>query len=400
MLLSPGPALAQQIVPDSGDTAWMLGASVLILLMVLPGLALYYGGRAMTRRGAAAVGLGVFAIVATVSLIWVLIGYSLTFSPTGSPYLGDGFNALFNNLGMVRGSTTIPESAFALFHMSLACFAAALAAGSVIDRARLDWLIAFVGLWTLVVYVPIAHWMWGGGWLAAQGALDFAGGAVVHVAAGVSALVAALVVGKGADLTDGVDTPASVGPVPLLAGAAMLWVGWTGLTGGAELAATDDAAFAIINTHVAACAAVLVGALLDRLFKGEVTASGIAQGALAGLVTVTAGAGYIGLGAAMLMGAIGAVACFFAASAVESRVGPSDANAIFATSGVGGIIGMMLTAILLAPALGGTGYAGHMNMASQVVGQLMAIGVIIICAALGTLLCAFAANLVGRMQRV
>ncbi len=402
ILLFPAAASAQQIVPDSGDTAWMLGASALVLLVLLPGLALYYGGRAMTSRGAAAVGLGVFAIVATVSLIWVLIGYSLAFSPTGSPYIGDSYNAMLTNLGMVRGNTTVPESAFALYHMLIACFAAALAAGAVIDRARLGWLIVFASLWTLIVYAPIAHWMWGGGWLAAQGALDFAGGAVVHIAAGVSALVTALMVGKGEEPTDSakaIDGFSGFRAVPLLAGAAMLWVGWSGLTGGSELAASDDATFAIITTHVAACAAVLVTALLEKLFKGEVTASGIAAGALAGLVTATAGAGYIGLGAAMLSGAIGAAACYFAASAVQNRIGRSDVNAIFATSAVGGMIGMVLTPIFLAPALGGTGYDGRMSMASQLVAQAIAIGVIIAWAALGTFLCAFVANLVGQIQR-
>ena len=397
MAALPVPAAAQELVADSGDTAWQLAASALVLMMVLPGLALYYAGR-VGRTGTNA-GLAVFAITAAVSLLWFIIGYSLTFSPTGSPYIGDGFNWMLNNLSMVRGDTTIPESVFALFQMGFACFAACLVVGAVIDRARFGWLLAFACLWTLLVYVPIAHWMWGG-WLGTKGALDFAGGLVVHTSAGVSALVAAFVLGKGnaAEAQASKDTPSRALPYLTLAGVAMLWLGWFGFNGGSELAATDDAAIAIINTHVAAAAAALVWALLQKLRQGAVTGEGVAMGGLAGLVSVTAAAGYIGPGAAILIGLIGGAMCYLACQTVRARFPGMDAADIFAISGVGGIVGTVLTAIFLAPQFGGLGYDGNMTLASQLITQIIAVGVIILWAIVGTLICAFSAAVVSRMR--
>ncbi len=399
-LLTPAGALAQEQVADSGDTAWQLAASALVLFMLLPGLALAYAGRAVSAGKALTAGLAVFAVTAAVSLLWILIGYSLAFSPTGGAYLGDGFNWMLNNLSMVRLNTTIPESVFALFQMGFACFAAALVIGSVVDRARFGWMLGFASLWSLLVYVPLAHWMWGGGWLGAMGALDFAGGAVVHVAAGVSALVAAIVLGKPQAVADAGHSSAVSRWLPAVgvAGAGMLWAGWFGFNGGSELAATDDAAIAIINTHVAASAAALVWLLLQKLLDREVSAKGAVMGALAGLVTITASAGFAGPGGAMIIGAIGALVCFFAARIVQGRLGASDANDLFAISGAGGITGMLLTGIFLSPALGGLGYDGNMTMVSQVIMQAIAVGVTILWAILGTLIAAFGAAVISRMR--
>ena len=405
---APTSAVAQELVADSGDTGWMLAASALVLFMALPGLALYYAGRAAHVRGAVRAGMSVFAITAAISLLWIIIGYSLVFSPTGGSYIGDGFNWMLNNLSMVRGDTTVPESAFALFQMGFACVAAVLAVGAVMDRARFGWMLGFASLWSLIVYVPVAHWVWGG-WLGALGVLDFSGGLVVHGAAGVSALVTAIVVGKrtiaeqagesvaNVDSVDSVDTGyTTYAPVFAIAGAALLWLGWFGLTGGSEFAATDDAVIAIVNTHLAASAAALLWALLARLLDGKVRALGLAMGALSGLATITASAGYTGPGGAILIGAIGATACFFAARILSRYV--DDTASIVAVNGVGGLVGALLVAPFLLPALGGLGFEGNHTLVSQLITQLIGIAVVVIWAAIGTLICAYIAAVTGKMR--
>ena len=391
--LAPSAARAQELVADSGDTGWMLAASALVLFMALPGLALYYAGRSANLQGATRAVTSLLAIVAAVSLLWIVIGYSLVFSPTGGSYIGDGFNWMLNNLGMVRGDTSVPESAFALFQMGFACVAAMLAVGAVVDRARFGWMLGFASLWTLIVYVPVAHWVWSG-WLGTLGLLDFSGGLVVHATAGVSALVTALVVGKRSAPEQAIDTGYT--PLFALAGAAMLWIGWFGFTGGSELAATDDAVIAIVNTHLAASAAALVWALLERLLDGKNSALGVATGAVSGLATVTASAGYTSPGGAMVIGVIGALACFFAARSLRARF--DDVTGVVAINGVGGIIGTLLVAPFLLPALGGLGFDGNQTLVSQLITQVIGVGVVLIWAVVGTLICAYIAAVTGKMR--
>lgn len=400
-LTSPTAAMAQELVADSGDTGWMIAASALLLLTVMPGLALYYAGRAATAQAAARGAAIIFAILASVSILWILISYSLVFSPTGEgPLIGDSFNWMLNNLAMVRGATTIPESVFALFHMGLACLAAALVVGSVFDRARFGWMLGFASLWSLLVYMPIAHWVWGGGWLGTMGALDFGGGLTVHAAAGVSALVAAIVVGKQTRTAarTAVTQQAPHFAAISLAGAGLVWIGLLVLNGASELGATDDAAMALINAHMAACAGALVWALLDRLLDGKSSAIGVATGGLAGLVTVTASAGYIGPGSAMIIGAIGGLASFFAARLVRERFNIDDTANIFAVSGIGGIVGMLMVAPFQSQTLGGLGFEGQMTLVSQLVAQAIGVGVVILWAIIGTLIAAFATAVLIKMR--
>jgi Amt family ammonium transporter len=280
--------------------------------------------------------------------------------------------------------------------MTFAIITPALIVGALVERVRFGWLMAFSALWILVVYVPVAHWLWGGGWLAALGALDFAGGIVVHTTAGVSALVAAIMLGKRTGWPTHLMLPHS--PALTLAGAGMLWVGWFGFNGGSALGASDDAASAILATHVAASAAALVWIIAERIKVGKATTIGIATGAIAGLATVTPAAGYIGVGAALIIGVIGSVACFFAVQLVRHRLRIDDSLDVFAVHGVGGIVGSLLTAVFLSFELGGTGYPEGVTMGSQLIAQAIAVGVVALWSAVATLIIGFAVSLILPMR--
>ena len=393
------PALAQEgqiDVANSGDTAWILTASALVLMMTLPGLALFYGGLVRAKNFLSVL-VQCGAIAGVASILWIGIGYSLAFGTLSNGWIGAGNAALLGDLGNVREGLEIPESSFALFQMTFAVITPALMVGAWVDRARFGWVVGFCALWGLVVYAPVAHWVWGGGWLSQQfGTLDFAGGIVVHTTAGVSALVVAMLLGKRKGFPGTPMLPHS--PSLTMAGAALLWVGWFGFNGGSALAANDDAAAAIINTHAAAASAALVWLLLERVLLGKATSVGFATGAIAGLATVTPAAGYIAPWAAILFGAVASPVCYGAIKLVKFRMEIDDSLDVFAVHGVGGMTGTLLLGLFLSPLLGGTGYAEGMTMLGQLAGQVIGILAVAIWSVIGTVVIALMVSVVIPMR--
>jgi Amt family ammonium transporter len=398
-LTSPVAVMAQdgQVdMVDTGDTAWILISSALVLMMTMPGLSLFYGGL-VRAKNFLSVMLQCGAIAALVSVLWVLVGYTLSFGQVSGGILGAGNALFFADLGQVRDGYLIPESSFALFQMTFAAITPALMVGAWVDRARFGWVLGFCALWSLIVYAPVAHWVWGGGWLATNfGTLDFAGGIVVHTTAGVSALVVALMLGKRDGFPKSIMLPHS--PSLTMAGAAMLWVGWFGFNGGSALAANDDAAAAIVNTHVAASVAALVWLLIEKYQLGKPTSVGFATGAIAGLATVTPAALFISPLAAMAFGAVAAAICYAAIQLVKQRLKIDDSLDVFAVHGVGGITGSLLLAFFLSPALGGTGYADGMAMGSQFVAQLSGVGIVALWSVVGSVIIALMVSVVFPMR--
>ncbi|HEY0960255.1 MAG TPA: ammonium transporter [Novosphingobium sp.] len=383
-------------VADSGDTAWILIASALVLLMAMPGLSLFYGGLVRAKNFLSVL-VQCGAIAAIASLLWIMLGYTLAFGNVAGGWLGAGNAWMLIDLGNVRQGYGVPESSFALFQMTFAAITPALMAGAWVDRARFGWVIGFCALWSLVVYAPVAHWIWGGGWLASGlGTLDFAGGIVVHTTAGVSALVAALLLGRRDGFPRTLMLPHS--PSLTMVGAALLWVGWFGFNGGSALAANDDAASAIINTHAAASAAAMAWLAIERIMVGKPTSVGFATGAIAGLATVTPAAGFISPGAAVLFGVIAASVCYPMIQLVKFKLKIDDSLDVFAVHGVGGIVGSLLLAFFLSPALGGTGYAEGMTMGSQLAAQLGGVTVVAIWSAIMSAILALAVSLIMPMR--
>ncbi len=390
-MIAPASAHAQatqaaQVAADSGNTAWVLISSALVLLMTMPGLTLFYGGLVRTKNFLSVM-VQVGAIASAVSILWVLCGYALAFGPATNGWLGAGAWMLKGSQDLLRSGTDISERTFALFQMTFAAITPALMVGAWVDRARFGWVVGFSVLWSLIVYAPVAHWIWGGGWLAsALGTLDFAGGIVVHTTAGVSALIVALLLGKRQGFPRTLMLPHS--PSLTMAGAALLWVGWFGFNGGSALAASDDAASAIINTHLGASTAALVWLLVERIKVGKPTSVGFATGAIAGLATVTPAAGFISAGGAIMLGAIGAATCFPMILLIKHKLEIDDSLDVFAVHGVGGIGGSLLLAVFASTALGGNGYAAGMGMASQIGAQLVGVLTVALWSGLATVLIA------------
>ena len=399
LALVAAPALAQEgqiDVANSGDTAWILTASALVLMMTLPGLALFYGGLVRAKNFLSVL-VQCGAIAGVASILWIAIGYSFAFGSVSNGWIGAGNAALLGDLGNVREGLEIPESSFALFQMTFAVITPALMAGAWVDRARFGWVVGFCALWGLVVYAPAAHWVWGDGWLASQfGTLDFAGGIVVHTTAGVSALVAAMLLGKRQGFPKTPLLPHS--PSLTMAGAALLWVGWFGFNGGSALAANDDAAAAIINTHAAAASAALVWLLIERISLGKPTSVGFATGAIAGLATVTPAAGFIAPWAAILFGAVASLICYGAIKLIKFRMEIDDSLDVFAVHGVGGITGTLLLGVFLSPVLGGTGYAEGMTMVGQLAGQVIGVLAVALWSVIGTVVIALMVSVVIPMR--
>jgi ammonium transporter, Amt family len=389
-------AVSVEDVADTGDTAWILVSSAFVLMMAMPGLTLFYGGL-VRAKGFLAVLVQVGAIAAIASVLWVMVGYTLAFGEVSGGWLGSGNAWMLLDLGNVRTNTAIPESAFALFQMCFALITPALMVGAWVDRARFGWVVAFSALWSLLVYAPVAHWIWGGGWLATRfGTLDFAGGIVVHTTAGVSALVVAILLGKRSGFPKTLMLPHS--PALTMAGAALLWVGWFGFNGGSALAANDDAASAIINTHLAACVAALVWIGIEKMTVGKATSVGFATGAVAGLATVTPAAGFIAPGSAMMFGVIAAAVCYPMIQLIKQRLEIDDSLDVFAVHGVGGMVGSLLLAIFISPSFGGTGYAESMSLARQIVAQVAGVGIVALWSAIATVICSLMVSMVIPMR--
>lgn len=368
----PHIALGQgaTIATNGADTVWIMISAALVLLMCMPGLTLFYGGL-VRAKNFLSVTVQVGAIAAVASLLWVMCGYAMAFGSDGNGLVGSG-GGMFAGIAPMRSGTALPENVFALYQMCFAAITPALMVGAWVDRARFSWVIVFSALWGLVVYAPAAHWIWGGGWLSTRfGTLDFAGGIVVHTTAGVSALVAVLLLGPRQGFPKTLMLPHS--PALTMVGAALLWVGWFGFNGGSALAGNAGAANAIINTHLAACAAALAWLLIERIKVGKPTSVGFATGAVAGLATVTPAAGFIAPAAAMLFGAVAALVCFPMIQLVKGRWKIDDSLDVFAVHGVGGITGSLLLGLFLSPALGGSGFASGQTLAGQVLAQFVGV---------------------------
>ncbi|MEH6702894.1 ammonium transporter [Parasphingorhabdus sp.] len=382
-------------VANSGDTAWILTSSALVLFMTLPGLALFYGGLVRSKNFLSVL-IQCMAVAGICSVLWIVVGYTLAFGQVTNGFLGNGLNWMFGNLGNVREGTAIPESTFALFQMTFAVITPALMIGAWVERARFGWVVAFSALWLLVVYAPVTHWIWGGGWLSNLGVLDFAGGIVVHTTAGVSALVVAIMLGKRMGWPRTLMLPHS--PALTVAGAAMLWVGWFGFNGGSALTATDDASAAIINTHIAASTAALVWILIEKFKVGKPTAVGVATGAIAGLATITPAAGYVGPGASIIIGVVASIVCFMAVGLVKNGFKIDDSLDVFAVHGVGGILGSLMLALFISESFGGIGYGEGMAFGSQFVAQLIGVGAVAIWSAVATAILGFGISFILPMR--
>ncbi|MEJ2508541.1 MAG: ammonium transporter [Gammaproteobacteria bacterium] len=336
---------------SAGDTAWMLTSTALVLFMTIPGLALFYGGM-VRKKNVLGTMMQSFAITALVTIIWMVIGYSLAFAEGGS-YVG-GLSKMFLKDMTVSGlSGTIPESVFMTFQMTFAIITPALIAGAFADRMKFSAMLWFMGIWSIVVYSPITHWVWGpGGWLGGMGILDFAGGTVVHINAGVAGLVAALVLGKRLGYGKEAMPPHNL--TLTIIGAAMLWVGWFGFNAGSELAADGRAGMAMVVTQVATAAAALGWMFAEWMAKGKPSVLGIASGAVAGLVAITPASGFVGPMGALAIGVVAGVICFWAATSLKNMLGYDDSLDAFGVHAVGGIVGAILTGVFAVKDIGGT----------------------------------------------
>lgn len=353
---------------DSGNTAWLLTATALVLFMTLPGLALFYGGL-VRAENLLSVLMQCFAIACIVSVLWLLGAYSLTFSGAG-PWLGNLDKVLL--LGVTRDAadpnTKIPETVFFMFQMTFAIITPALIVGAFAERMRFGAVLLFTVLWLFLVYVPVAHWVWGGGWLAARGVLDYAGGLVVHLTAGISALVLAIVIGPRAGFPNDVKPPHA--PWMTMAGACMLWVGWFGFNAGSALKAGGDAGMAMTVTHISAATAALIWLVIESVKYGKPSMIGIVTGAVAGLATITPASGFVGPAGALVIGLAGGTICYAMVGLVKRRFLIDDSLDVFAVHGVGGGIGVLLTAIFADAALGGIGLADGRTIGGQLAIQI------------------------------
>ena len=347
--ITPEAVPAAEPTVDTGDTAWVLVSTALVLLMTIPGLALFYGGMVRKKNVLSTMMYSLTAAI-VVSLIWVTVGYSLAFSGSGA-YIGDLSKAMLNGVSFDALSGTIPESLFVIFQMTFAIITVAIMSGSFVERMKYSAFMLFVALWVLIVYAPITHWVWGGGFLASDGALDFAGGTVVHINSGIAGLVAAYVVGKR--IGYGREHLAPHNLVLTVIGASLLWIGWFGFNGGSALAANGSAAMAIVVTQVAAAAAALAWLAAERITRGKASVLGGASGAVAGLVVITPAAGYVSVGGALIMGLIGGVVCFWGITVLKRLLKADDSLDAFGLHGVGGIVGALLTAVFASPMIMG-----------------------------------------------
>ena len=367
--MSAMPVFGQTL--DSGDTAWVITASALVLFMTIPGLALLYGGL-VRANSVLSVLLQCFAITCLVSVLWLVAGYSLAFGGGESRLVGDMSRFLYQGIGENVLIGTVPEAIFATFQLTFAIIAPALMVGAFVERARFSSVLLFTAGWSLLVYAPVAYWIWGGGWLAQMGLLDYAGGTVVHVSAGTGALVAAVVLGPRRGFPEATKPPHST--VLALVGGAMLWVGWFGFNGGSALAANGDATMAIVATQTAASVGALVWMGMEWMRDGKPTVVGAVLGMIAGLAIATPASGFVGPGGALVMGAIGGIACFTATGIVKRALKVDDSLDVFPIHAVGGGLGTILLGVFASDALGM--FAGQHNIAILDQVSVQAIGVL------------------------
>jgi ammonium transporter, Amt family len=364
-----GPALAQPIqIADSGDSAWLLSASLLVLLAAVPGLWLLHGHRPTQAREHS--GLPMIMAVAIISLLFAIFGFSLAFTE-GNQLIGDAGNLMLADLADLHADATISDPLYALFELAGALFAVAILVSALAPRARLGWLCAFCALWFTLVYVPVAHWIWGGGWLSALGAVDFGGGLVIQLTAGIGALIAALLIGRGRDA----DAPGEPGFTGIALG--LVWIGWLALIGGAALSSSDDSTGAIVNAQLAASAALLTGLALERWRTGAVSLAGAATAGIAGLAAISGGAGFVATGGAIAIGIAGALGAGLMSVAVE-RLPIGSAAAVVAPHAGGAIVGAIIFPIFMHPLFGGPGFEEGASMVALIIAQGVAVAVIIL----------------------
>jgi Amt family ammonium transporter len=351
LLASTSRAFAQEAALDSGDTAWMLTSTALVLMMTVPGLAMFYGGM-VRKKNVLAMSMQVFATCCLVTLVWMVVGYSLAFAGEGA-LVGDLSRLFLRGMTVDALSGTIPESVFMTFQMTFAIITPALITGAFADRMKFSALLWFMGLWGVFVYAPIAHWVWGaGGWVGGLGALDFAGGTVVHINCGIAGLVTALVLGRR--LGYGSENMAPHNLTLSVIGASLLWVGWFGFNAGSALAADGRAGMAMAVTQIATAAAALAWMFAEWPSHGKPSVLGILSGAVAGLVAITPASGFVGPGGALVIGIVAGAVCFWTSTSLKRTLGYDDALDAFGIHGVGGIVGALLTGVFALEAIGGT----------------------------------------------
>ena len=360
---------------NAANTSWILTSTALVLFMTIPGLSLFYGGLVRSKN-VLSVLMQCFAITCLASIIWFAFGYSLAFGNGGSmnAYIGNLDNIFLANLTEDSMAGDIPESVFAMFQMTFAIITPALIVGAFAERMRFSAMLLFSGLWLVLVYAPITHWVWGGGWLGEMGLLDFAGGTVVHITAGVGALVAALVLGNRKGFPRQAMPPHNL--TMTVTGAGMLWVGWFGFNGGSALAANGDAGMAMLATHISAAAGSLAWMVMEWTRHGKPSVLGMVTGMVAGLGTITPASGFVGPAGALVIGLSAGIICYYATQAIKQRFKIDDSLDVFPVHGVGGILGTLLAGVFASDALGvfsGQGYNEGMDMISQVSVQLTGI---------------------------
>jgi len=377
------PLVAHAEGVDTGDTAWILTSTALVLFMTLPGLALFYGGL-VRAKNVLSVLMQCFVIACVVSILWVVYGYSLSFGDGGSmnAWIGGLDNAFLANVTRDSISGTLPESVFVMFQMTFAIITPALIIGGFAERMKFSAMLLFSVLWVTVVYFPVCHWVWGGGWLAEKGLLDFAGGTVVHITAGVAALVAAMVLGNRNGFQTAAMMPHNM--TMTVTGAGMLWVGWFGFNGGSAVAANGDAGMAMLVTHVSAACGAMTWAALEWMKYGKPSALGTVTGMVAGLGTITPASGYVGPMGALIIGLSAGIVCFYATAFLKQKLKIDDSLDVFPVHGVGGILGTLLAGVFVAAGLGGVGYADGMTMGSQLGVQLTGVIATIVFTAVAT----------------
>ena len=372
-ILFPTVSFAEGL--DGANTAWIMTSTALVLFMTVPGLSLFYSGL-VRRKNVLSVLMQCFAITCAASVVWLVGGYSLAFSDGGNAndFIGGMSNFLFGGIQEGTLAGDIPESVFAMFQMTFAIITPALIVGGFAERMRFSAMLAFSILWLILVYVPITHWVWGGGWLGQMGLLDFAGGTVVHITAGVGALVAAMVLGNRQGFPAQHMAPHSL---PLtVAGAGMLWVGWFGFNGGSALASNGDAGMAILVTHISAACGSLAWMTIEWVKYGKPSVLGIVTGMVAGLGTITPASGFVGPAGALVIGLSAGVVCYFATQMIKQTLKIDDSLDVFPVHGVGGILGTMLAGVFASDQLGvfsGQGYNEGMNMSSQLSVQFIGV---------------------------
>lgn len=373
LVLLPATAYAEDTL-NGADTGWIMASTALVLFMTLPGLALFYAGLVRSRN-VLSVLMQCFAIAGVASILWMMFGYSLAFGE-GNSWIGDFSKVMMSGIGRETLSGTIPESLFMMFQMTFAIITPALIIGGFAERMKFSAMLLFSAVWLILVYVPITHWVWGGGWLGQMGLYDFAGGTVVHITAGVAALVTAIVLGPRRGFPETAMMPHNM--TMTIAGAGMLWVGWFGFNGGSALASDGNASMAMLVTHISAATGAMTWMAIEWIRFGKPSALGVVTGMVAGLGTITPASGFVGPGGALIIGLLAGSVCFVATQYIKRVLKIDDSLDVFPVHGVGGILGTLLAGVFSATSLGvfsGYGFAdGIESMAGQL--KVQFIGVI------------------------